>query len=165
MKEEKKVILEITKRLLELMAIEDANVEMVKERSSSAKAVEGKEEIWEVQIETAKTGILIGFHGETIAALQLLIGLMVYKKLGRWQPIVVNVGDYRQKRQLQLERMAQNAAQRVRFSGQAVALPYLSAGERRVVHLALAEDSEVETESEGEGRERQLVIRPKQSKN
>lgn len=146
-----KIILETTKKLLSLLEIEDAKVKLKSD----------EDKVWQVQIETEKTGILIGFHGEMLAALQLIIGLIVYKKLEKWQPVVLNVGDYREKRQAQLEGMAQKAAQRVKFSGQPVSLSFLNSAERRIVHLALKDDEVVETSSEGEGRERRLVIRPK----
>ncbi len=155
-----KTILATTKELLKLLGIEDAKVKAEKVEEDE-EGQEGEGRVWEVQIETERAGILIGFHGETIAALQLMVGLIVYKNLGKWQSILLNVGDYREKRKAQLERMALNAAQRVKFSGQAVALPFLNAAERRVIHLFLKEDGEVETESEGEERERRLVIRQK----
>lgn len=109
------------------------------------------------------SGLLIGFHGETIYALQLILGQILAKKLGEWKPIVVNIGDYREKRQEALQSMAINAAQRVREANQSLALPYLNGNERRIIHLALAEDSNVETISQGEGRKRRLIIRPKQA--
>lgn len=152
MEKTREIILETTEKLLGLLGIKDAKAEILQQDQN---------DIWQVQIETEKTGILIGFHGETIAALQLMVGLIVYKKLGKWQPILLNVGDYREKRKVQLERIALNAAQRVKFSGQPVALPFLNAAERKVIHLFLKEDEEVVTESEGMGRERRLVIRPK----
>lgn len=156
MEKTREVILETTEKLLGLLGIEDAKVAL-----RQAQGEEGKEgKTWNVQIETEKTGILIGFHGETIAALQLIVGLIVYKKLGKWQSVLLNVGDYRERRKAQLERMALNVAQRVKFSGQAVALPFLNAAERKVIHLFLKEDEEVVTESEGMGRERRLLIRP-----
>lgn len=145
-----KIVLEITEELLKLLEVK-----------AKVKAEKDAEGAWQVEIESEETGILIGYHGETLSSLQLLIGLMVYKKLGEWQRVMINVGDYRQKREAQLIRMAQSAAQRVRFSGQAVSLPFLNSGERRLIHLFLKEDEGVETLSEGEGRERHLVIRPK----
>lgn len=114
-----------------------------------------------VQIETENSALLIGYHGETIAALQLILGLLVFKKLGQWQRLSVNVGDYRQRRQETLEEMAKNALQKVKFSGEPYALPPLPAAERRLIHMFLADDPEVTTESEGEGRERRVVVKPK----
>ncbi len=116
---------------------------------------------YSVQIESEEASLLIGFHGQTLAALQLILGLAVQKELGQWTPVYLNVGDYRERREDQLRHLAQSVAQRVRFSGQPQIINRLSASERRIVHLTLAEDEMVETISEGEGAQRHLVVRPK----
>jgi hypothetical protein len=74
---------------------------------------------------------------------------------------VVNVGDYCQRRQETLEKMALAAAQKARFSKQAQSLFPMPSAERRIIHLTLAEESDVETASEGEGRNRCVIIRKK----
>lgn len=148
------VIKQITEQLLKLLQIE-ATVEVSEDQQSGSV---------EIQIETPERGILIGYHGETLAAFQLVLGILVGKKTGEWAQLTVNIGDYRQKREQTLQRMAVSAAQRVQFSGQPVVLENLSSFERRVVHLALVDHPEVETSSEGEGRERKLVIRPRKMK-
>jgi len=87
--------------------------------------------------------------------------MIAYRKFGEWTRILVNVGDYRERRKEVLERMALAVAQRAKFSGQPQALPPMSAFERRIIHLALTGDSELETASEGEGKDRHVVIKPK----
>jgi spoIIIJ-associated protein len=114
-----------------------------------------------VSIETPTPGILIGYHGRTIAALQRILSLIVYRRLKEWLKIVVDVGGYRQKREEVLKRMALSLAQKVKFSGQEQELPPMSSPERRIIHLALSGDSEITTESRGEGKERRVVIKPK----
>lgn len=104
------------------------------------------------------SGILIGFHGETITALERIISQMVYKRLGEWKRIAINIGDYREKRQKALESMAQNASQRVKLTKQPVDLPYLDSSERRFIHLILSDDPDVETASDGVGKGRRLII-------
>jgi len=116
-----------------------------------------------VQIETADPGILIGFHGEALSSFQLILNIIVGKKLGEWTRILVNVGDYRQKREETLRRIGLNAAQKARFSGEAVVLSDLSAADRRIIHLALAEYDDITTESEGEGKDRKLVVKPRKT--
>lgn len=106
------------------------------------------------------TGILIGYHGDTISALQLIINLLIYKKQGEWKRLVVNIGDYRQKRAESLEKLANDSAQRVKFSGQPMALFNLNPYERRLIHEFLSRDPAVTTESEGEARNRHLIIKP-----
>lgn len=114
-----------------------------------------------VNVETPESGLLIGFHGETLSSFQLILGLMVYKRLGTWTKIVVEVGDYRAKRAEQLTAMAQAYANQAISTGQPVYLPPLPPVERRVVHMALQERTDVETVSEGEGNQRRVVVKPK----
>ena len=123
--------------------------------------IEEKDGIFNLELETENPGILIGYHGETLSAFQLILSMMTYRELGEWSRIVVNIGDYRQRRQEALERMAASACQKVKFSGQEYELPPMSAGERRIIHLALSDHPDVETESRGEGRERRVAIKPK----
>ncbi|MCX6724573.1 MAG: hypothetical protein NTV20_00525, partial [Candidatus Shapirobacteria bacterium] len=94
-------------------------------------------------------------------AFQLLLALMGFRKLNEWTRVLVNVGDYREKREESLTNMAKSLAQKVKFSGTSQSLPPMSSAERRIIHLALAEETEMETISEGEGRDRHVVIKPK----
>lgn len=146
-----KIIQEEVEGLLKLLAFDATVVTSEDEENKTFK----------VQIETKEPAVLIGYHGETISAVQLILGIMVSKKLGDWVRIIVNVGDYREKREEALRRMALSAAQKAHFSNEAVSLTSLSAAERRIIHLVLKEHPEVETYSEGEGKERRLVIKPR----
>ncbi len=114
-----------------------------------------------LHLETPESGLLIGYHGETLNSFQLLLGIMVHKQLGEWVRVVVHVGDYREKREQTIKAMALRIAEEVSQNSQPVAMPYLSSFERRIVHLTLAEHPTVKSESEGEGRYRRLVIKPK----
>jgi spoIIIJ-associated protein len=114
-----------------------------------------------VQFESEDPGILIGYHGENLASIQLMLTMMAYHQIGEWTRVLVNVGDYRERRQKSLERMALSAAQKVKFSGESQALPPMPPPERRIVHLALANEEQVVTESEGDDRYRRVVIKPK----
>jgi len=116
-----------------------------------------------LQIESPEAAFLIGFHGETLQALQLILSFVSHKVLGEWVRVNVNVGDYRQKREEQLQRLAMSLAMKAKFSGEAQTIPNLTAAERRIIHLALANHPDVVSESEGEGRQRVLTIKPKTS--
>lgn len=116
---------------------------------------------YRVHIETAETGLLIGYHGRTLESLQIILGIIVSRELGSWERVYVNVGDYRQKREETLMLMAQHAAERALAMGRPVELAGLSPGERRVVHLTLSGDDRVETESVGVGPQRTLLVKPK----
>ncbi len=86
---------------------------------------------------------------------------MAYHKLGEWQRIALNVGDYWKKREEVLKRIALSAAQKVKFSGSEYELPAMNSSERRIIHLFFAEDPEITTESRGEKNERRVVLKPK----
>jgi len=106
-------------------------------------------------------GRLIGKGGRTLAALEFLANAVVNKVEGE-APVRVNVdvGGYKRRRDERLRVVAQRAAARVRKSGMPVELEPMSAAERRVVHMALADDPAVESESTGEGRDRRVVVYP-----
>lgn len=107
------------------------------------------------------TGRLIGRHGETLDALQQLINAIVRGATTERVYVSVDIGDYKKGRAEQLGEQAQADAQQVIESGEAKRLRPMTAAERRVVHMALAEMPEVETESEGEGRDRRVIIKKK----
>ena len=146
-----KKITTLTQELLTYLGLPKAKVK------ASSKEGEVK-----VEIEAGEeAGILIGYHGEILEALQLILSLLTYRQAGTWQRIAVNVNDYLKVRRQQLETLASKVVQEVYLSQKSQALPYLSANERRLVHEFLAESQEVTTESVGESRQRRLVISPK----
>ena len=143
--------------------VEELSLELFKllRVSTEIRIEEDQEGMIHLQIETDDPGTLIGYHGETLYSIQLILAMIVYRQTGEWVRVLVNVGDYRERRQESLEKMALAAAQKVRFSGEAQALPPMNSAERRMVHLALTKDPEVVTESDGEGDQRRVVIRSK----
>ncbi len=106
-------------------------------------------------------GRLIGKGGRTLAALEYLANAVVNKVEGE-APVRVNldVGGYKRRRDERLRQVAQRAAARVQRSGMPVELEPMSAAERRIVHMAVADDPTVESESTGEGRDRRVVVYP-----
>ena len=109
-------------------------------------------------------GLLIGRRGTTLAALQYIINLMVSRKMGSRVLISLDIEHYRRRREDTLTGLAQRMADRVRQSGRSLTLEPMPAGERRIVHLALAEDSAVTTGSVGEGDGRKVVIYPQRGR-
>jgi len=106
-------------------------------------------------------GCLIGRRGETLRDLQFMVRLIVSRKLGVWPNVVVDVENYKARRANSLQSLAQRMADRVRETGQPIALEPMPAHERRIVHLALRDDPDVYTESTGEGDRRRVQILPK----
>lgn len=104
--------------------------------------------------------ILIGRHGVTLDALQVVFASLLSKKIGFHYPIVVDVEGYKSRRREKVQSLARNAAQRSRKNGWAVKLSPMNAYERRLVHLALRGDDTVSTHSEGVDPERFVVVTP-----
>ena len=107
-------------------------------------------------------GILIGRHGDTLAALQFLLGLLVSRKAERRRVrVIVDVEGYRERRARLLREMALRAADRAQRYRQPIFLDPMIPSERRIVHLALADHPYVATHSIGEGDSRRVVVSPK----
>jgi len=119
-----------------------------------------EEGLIKIDIKTDEPGVLIGYRGETLRSLQLVLSIILCRKVGEWMRVLVDVEGYREARSEKLRQMAKGYADRVKETSEEVVMPYLSGFERRVIHMFLADDSGVETESTGEGSERKLVIRP-----
>jgi len=148
---EQEIIQETAKELFSLLGIE------------SSFELTPLEEGVDLTLATEDSGIVIGYHGEVLEALQLITSLAVSKKLGKFVRISIEVGDYKKNRSSYLEHLAMQAKEKALDEQSEVPLPSLKSWERRIVHMILQNDDEVESESQGEGRDRTLVVRPKAS--
>jgi spoIIIJ-associated protein len=106
-------------------------------------------------------GALIGRKGERLSALQHLVNLMLSRKMGAWTRVLVDVEDYRGRRERQLREIATRAAARVAETGKMLQLEPMPALERRWVHIALRDDPNVVTQSIGEEPNRRVVVLPR----
>lgn len=133
---------------------------------ASVDATTGDDGTIRLYIKSEESALLIGYHGHTIGALQTILGVISYEKFGEKVPIVVDVDSWRERREEAVTRLAEQIAQRVKETNAALPIYNLTPYERRVVHMALADDGNVTTESEGEGRDRHLIVKLKsQSSN
>jgi spoIIIJ-associated protein len=107
-------------------------------------------------------GILIGRRGQTLAALQHMVRLIVAHQMKGRVPIVIDVEGYKQRRYGALQALALRMAEQVKERKKPFALEPMPAYERRIIHLALVNDPDVTTESTGVGEVRKVVIMPKQ---
>jgi predicted RNA-binding protein Jag len=105
-------------------------------------------------------GSLIGRKGERLSALQHLVNLMLSRRTGQWTRVLVDVEDYRGRRERQLAEIAARAAERVVETGKMLQLEPMPALERRWIHLALRDNPGVSTQSIGEEPSRRVVILP-----
>ena len=109
-------------------------------------------------------GLLIGRRGTTLSALQYMVNVMVNRKTGGRVLVNVDAEHYKRRREETLRGLARRMADRVRQTGRSVTLEPMPAAERRIVHLALAEEEPVTTGSVGEGESRKVVIYPRRSR-
>jgi len=103
-------------------------------------------------------GSLIGRKGERLSALQHLVNLMLSRRMGEWTRVLVDVEDYRGRRERQLRDLATRAAARVEETGKMIQLEPMPALERRWIHLALRDHPQVATQSIGEEPNRRIVV-------
>jgi spoIIIJ-associated protein len=106
-------------------------------------------------------GALIGRKGERLSALQHLVNLMLSKEMGAWTRVLVDVEDYRGRRERQLRELAERAAARVTETGKMLQLEPMPALERRWIHLTLRDNPGVATQSIGEEPNRRVVLVPR----
>ena len=111
-----------------------------------------------LDIEGDDLGILIGRRGQTLASLEYITKLVVVGRLRAWMPLTVDVGGYKKRRRDSLQRLAVYLAEQVKSRRRAITMEPMPAGERRIVHLTLADDPDVTTQSIGEGESRKVVI-------
>ncbi len=102
--------------------------------------------------------VLIGRHGRTLDALQMVVSSLMSSTLRFHYPVVVDVEGYKHRRKEKLRNLARSAAERAKRQRSKVSLPPMNAYERRIVHIALVDDDAVTTHSEGDDPSRHVVI-------
>lgn len=111
-------------------------------------------------LDEESVGLMIGRRGETLRSLQFLLNTIVNRVSGRWPQLVIDVGNYRQRRQESLEGLARRVAEQVRATGRPLPLEPMQSYDRRIIHMALRDDETVYTESSGEGENRRITVFP-----
>lgn len=106
-------------------------------------------------------GVLIGRRGDSLAALQFMVNVILSKRFHQWPRVVVDVQGYRARREQSLSSLGLRVADRVRRNRRPFTLEAMPANDRRIIHLSLRDRSDVETYSIGEGTARRVVIAPK----
>jgi len=113
-----------------------------------------------VDVSGRDLGMLIGWRGETLRALQTITNLIVSRQIGPDRRVIVDVERYRQRREHKVREIAFRAARQVKATGDPITLDAMQAFERRAIHLALEDDPDVSTSSIGEEPERRVVVGP-----
>ena len=122
-------------------------------------AASGEEIILDIKADNS--GLLIGRKGQTLEALQYLIGRIAGERQGSEGPhIVVDIENYQERRRKSLEDMALRLGEKAKRQRKTVTVDALSAADRRIIHAALEDDPWVTTKSLGQGSYRRLLIIP-----
>jgi spoIIIJ-associated protein len=116
-----------------------------------------------VDVSGRDLGVLIGWRGETLRALQTMTNLLASRKIGPDQRVIVDVERYRQRRENTVREIAYRAARQVKVTGDPITLDAMQPFERRAIHLALESDPDVTTVSIGEEPERRVVVGPRRN--
>lgn len=119
---------------------------------------EGDEGELILDISGGDLAVLIGRHGRTLDALQMIVSSFMSNKLHFHFPIVIDVEGYKSRRKEKIESLARSAAARAVRQHGSVKMAPMNAYERRIVHLALLDSLEVTTHSEGEDPDRRVVV-------
>ncbi len=114
-----------------------------------------------LKITGGNSGILIGRKGQTLDAMQFLIDKIINRKSEARVRVKVDIEGYMETRKINLKHLAQKMAEKAKKTGRPTTINQMSAQDRRIVHLALKDDSRVRTQSMGDGYYRRLVIFPK----
>jgi spoIIIJ-associated protein len=121
--------------------------------------IQDSDESLKISLTGPDMGILIGYRGETLDALQYLVSLVVNKKHGEeYKRVTLDTENYRVKREETLKRLARRIADKVNRTGKSVKLEPMNPYERRIIHSELQNDFNVETHSEGEEPYRKVVV-------
>lgn len=103
-------------------------------------------------------GLVIGHKGETLDSLQFIIGLMINKKRENKIRVVIDVENYRKKREESLEALALRLSEKVKQTRKQIVMRPMSSQERRIIHTVLQGDPHVTTYSMGDEPNRKVVI-------
>jgi len=146
--EEIKIAKELTVGLLDRMGVRPT--------------VEGflKEGALHLEIRGDQESILIGKHGRTLEALQMLINRMVNKRLKSAIRVTLDIDDYRKRRADTMAQMAHRMGEKAKSTGRLQTAGPFNAHDRRIIHLAIKEDPFLRTESLGEGELKKIKIIP-----
>lgn len=114
-----------------------------------------------IDIQGNDLSFLIGRKAETINALQYITSLIVGREVGRWIPLTIDVQHYRQRREDEVRKLARRIAEQVVTTGRQQSMEPMPPNERRIVHIELRDNPNVETASVGEDPYRKVTVRLK----
>ncbi len=138
--------------------IEDGEIQVIKNEEADTIVL---------GIKTSNPGVLIGRHGHTLDALQYIVNIITNKEIEEPErrKIIVDIEGYKERREDIISKYAREKAEIVKKTGKKIALCYMNAVERRIVHLVLQEEPLLSTYSEGTEPFRRVIIVPEENRN
>ena len=143
---------EVLETMVQYMGLE-AVVKIMPNKDSNAPAV--------LNLEGEDLGVLIGRRGQTLGSLQYIVRLIVAEKAKTWISLNVDVAGYKKRRYESLQKLALRLAEQVKTTKRSINLEPMPPDERRMIHLALADNPDITTHSIDEGEKRKVVIQYK----
>lgn len=151
----------------ELDKIADTSIETVREIAQffelgeiEVSEFEGDEGELILDLDGEDLSVLIGHHGSTIQSFQQMVSLITSIKLGYKYPVTIDVHGYKSRQKNKLEDLAYKMANKALNQNRKVNLRPMSPYDRRIIHMVLSDEQDVETYSLGEGKDRHVVIKP-----
>ena len=159
----KKVEIEVIEKREVVKGIKDYLLKILKAMGYNVNIeVKNKEEVPKYIIFSDNDALLIGKNGKNLKALSTIVSQYLNTELGKNYKFVIDVNEYKEKREQSLERLAKKIAREVAQTKVAVKLDSMNSYERRIIHNVLTNFKGVYTESEGEEPNRYVVVKPKE---
>lgn len=159
----KKVEIEVIEKREVIKDIKDFLVKLLKDIGYTVNIeIKNKDDVPKYVIFSDNDSLLIGKNGKNLKALSTIVSQYLNKELGRNYKFVIDVNEYKEKREQSLERLAKKIAREVATTKIEVKLDSMNSYERRIIHNALTNNKKVYTESEGEEPNRYVVVKPKE---
>ncbi|HUT70849.1 MAG TPA: RNA-binding cell elongation regulator Jag/EloR [Desulfatiglandales bacterium] len=117
-----------------------------------------------LNIEGSNTAILIGYKGRTLEALEYIVNKVVNKAAEKKVRVILDSENYRQRREESLQRLALKMGDQAKRTGKTVTMNAINPHDRRIIHLTLKGDPQVQTKSDGEGLLKRVCIIPNRKK-
>ena len=158
----KKVEIEVIEKREVIKSIKDYLYKLTKMMGISANIeIKNKEEVPKFIIFSDNDAMLIGKNGKNLKALSTIVSAYVNAETGSNYKFLIDINEYKEKREQTLERMAKKIAREVAATNVEAKLDSMNSYERRIIHNVLTNHKKVYTESEGEEPNRYVVIKPK----
>lgn len=142
------------KELFKRIGINDIKIDIKKDNSTKDR------ELLMINVLTEQADFLLKDEALELNALQHILRLLVLRTVPDHNFIILDINNYKEKRQKLLEKLAEKIIKDIRKTKKSIVLDPMPAYERRIIHLKLAEQPDIVSESTGQEPERKIVVRP-----